>query len=72
MWDVDTDEERERLARLEKRHGPLPDTLRDTTAHGEHLFWCWPDGLPRPLRRMFGLVTRWGSGRQAGYVIGPR
>lgn len=62
----------EQLARLETRYGPLPDTLRTRTAHGEHVFLRWPDGLPRPLKRIFGFVTRWGSGRQAGYVIGPR
>lgn len=72
VWDVDTDDERDRLAALATQHGELPATLRQATAHGEHVFWRWPDGLPRPLKRMFGLVTRWGSGRQAGYVIGPR
>ena len=46
-WDVDSDEERARLARLETIHGPLPPTLRTNTAHGQHVFWRWPDGLPR-------------------------
>lgn len=72
VWDVDTDEERARLARLATIHGELPPTLHSRTANGEHVFWRWPDGHPRPLRRMFGMVTRWGSGQQAGYVIGPR
>lgn len=71
-WDVDTDEERTRLARLVGEHGPLPATLRTDTANGQHVFWRWPDGHPRPLHKMFGLVTRWGSGKMSGYVIGPR
>lgn len=60
------------LAELERIHGPLPPTLRTTTAHGEHVFLRWPEDLPRPLGTMFGYVTRWGSGPRAGYVIGPR
>lgn len=71
IWDVDTDAERERLAELEARHGPLPPTLRDDTGNGQHLFLRWPDGLPRPIHRMFGFVTRWGSGAAQGYVVGP-
>lgn len=72
VWDVDTDDERARMASLEAAHGPLPPTLHDRTAHGEHVFLRWPEGIPRPLGKMFGYVTRWGSGRAAGYVIGPR
>lgn len=71
IWDVDTDDERARLAVLEARHGPLPPTLRDDTGNGQHLFLRWPDGLPRPLHKMFGFVTRWGSGSMQGYVVGP-
>jgi hypothetical protein len=72
ILDVDTDEERERLTRLAGVLGTLPATLTDQTANGEHLFYRWPEGIPRPLRKMFGLVNRWGSGQQQGYVIGPR
>lgn len=72
VWDVDTDEERATLARLAEKHGPLPPTLTNRTGKGEHKFWRWPDGLPRPLHKMFGLVTRWGAGAMQGYVIGPR
>lgn len=61
-----------RLGELEAVHGPLPPTLRTLTANGQHIFLRWPEGLPRPLHKMFGFVTRWGSGRQAGYVVGPR
>lgn len=61
-----------RLAELEQQYGPLPPTLRTTTANGEHVFLRWPAELPRPLGHLFGFVTRWGSGRDAGYVIGPR
>lgn len=71
IWDVDTDEERARLASLETRYGPLPATLRDDTANGQHLFLRWPEGFPRPVHKMFGLVTRWGSGAAEGYVVGP-
>lgn len=70
-WDLDTDEVRERLARQEGVSGPLPPTLRTDTAKGQHVFWRWPEGHPRPIHQMFGMVTRWGSGRNAGYVIGP-
>lgn len=70
-WDVDGDDVA-RLVVLEQRLGQLPPTLRTDTAHGQHVFLRWPEALPRPLHRMFGFVTRWGSGRQAGYVIGPR
>lgn len=61
-----------KLADLEVLHGPLPATLRTATAHGEHIFLHWPDELPRPIGQLFGFVTRWGSGSNAGYVIGPR
>jgi hypothetical protein len=61
-----------RLARLEALYGPLPPTLRTETRNGQHIFLRWPDGLPRPVHKMFGYVTRWGTGSQAGYVIGPR
>lgn len=71
-WDVDGEGWQERLAALEAQHGPLPPTLRTDTANGQHVFLRWPDSLPRPLHRMFGWVTRWGSGKMAGYVIGPR
>ncbi len=62
----------EQLAELEAKHGPLPSTLRTNTAHGQHVFLRWPEDLPRPIGQMFGYVTRWGSGSNAGYVIGPR
>jgi len=61
-----------RLAELEALHGPLPPTLRTATAHGEHVFLRWPAGMPRPIGQLFGFITRWGSGANAGYVIGPR
>ncbi len=61
-----------RLAELEARLGALPPTLRTDTAHGQHVFLRWPEGLPRPVGQLFGYVTRWGSGPGAGYVIGPR
>ncbi len=61
-----------RLAELEATHGPLPPTLRTNTAHGQHVFLRWPASLPRPIGHLFGYVTRWGSGSNAGYVIGPR
>lgn len=69
--DVDGDD-LQRLLELEAQLGPLPPTLRTRTANGQHIFLRWPDGVPRPLHKMFGFVTRWGSGRQAGYVVGPR
>lgn len=61
-----------RLAELEAKYGPLPDTLRTKTANGQHIFLHWPDDLPRPIGQLWGYVTRWGSGANAGYVIGPR
>lgn len=61
-----------RLVELEQRLGPLPPTLRTKTAHGEHVFLRWPPDLPRPIGQLWGYVTRWGSGQNAGYVIGPR
>ncbi len=71
-WDVDGEGWQARLAALEAQHGPLPPTLRTDTANGQHVFLRWPDALPRPMHKMFGWVTRWGSGKMAGYVIGPR
>jgi hypothetical protein len=71
VLDVDGDGV-ERLAELEALHGPLPATLRTNTAHGQHVFLRWPESLPRPIGQLFGYVTRWGSGANAGYVIGPR
>ena len=61
-----------RLADLEAKYGLLPDTLRTSTAHGQHIFLRWPADLPRPIGQLWGYVTRWGSGQGAGYVIGPR
>jgi hypothetical protein len=61
-----------RLAELEAAHGPLPLTLRTNTAHGQHVFLRWPERHPRPIGQLFGYVTRWGSGTNAGYVVGPR
>jgi len=61
-----------RLIALEAEHGELPPTLRTKTAHGEHVFLRWPDHLPRPIGQLWGFVTRWGAGANAGYVIGPR
>jgi hypothetical protein len=71
-WDADAPGWQDQMADMEAKYGPLPPTLRTVTAHGEHIFFRWPDDLPRPLGEMFGMVTRWGSGRGAGYVIGPR
>jgi hypothetical protein len=70
-WDVDG-EDLARLAVLEERLGPLPATLETRTANGRHLFLRWPSDFSRPIRRMLGFVTRWGSGELAGYVVGPR
>jgi hypothetical protein len=62
----------EKLADLEQRYGALPPTLRTSTAHGQHVFLRWPTEMPRPIGQLWGYVTRWGSGQNAGYVIGPR
>lgn len=60
------------LISLEVKLGELPPTLRTKTAHGEHVFLRWPADLPRPIGQLWGFVTRWGAGANAGYVIGPR
>lgn len=61
-----------RVAELSDRLGKLPPTLRTKTANGWHVFLRWPEQHPRPIGQLWGLVTRWGSGTNAGYVIGPR
>lgn len=61
-----------RLVELEARYGSLPPTLRTETAHGQHVYLRWPTELPRPIGMLWGYVTRWGTGKHAGYVIGPR
>jgi hypothetical protein len=61
-----------RLAELETLHGALPATLRTATAHGFHVYLRWPAAIPRPIGQLWGYVTRWGTGANAGYVIGPR
>ncbi len=61
-----------RLTELEVIHGALPATLRTATAHGFHIYLRWPAALPRPIGQLWGYVTRWGTGANAGYVIGPR
>jgi len=61
-----------KLAELETLHGALPATLRTATAHGFHVYLRWPAGLPRPIGQLWDYVTRWGTGANAGYVIGPR
>ncbi len=70
--DVDGEGWEARLAELETRLGPLPPTLRTATRNGQHIYLRWPADLPRPMKQMFGWVTRWGSGGTSGYVIGPR
>lgn len=62
----------QRFAALEAELGPLPGTLRTLTANGQHVFLRWPADRPQPLHKMFGFVTRWGSGGMQGYLIGPR
>lgn len=61
-----------RLDALNESLGPLPPTLTTKTAHGSHVFLRWPADLPRPIGQLWGFVTRWGAGSNAGYVIGPR
>lgn len=61
-----------RLVELEQKLGPLPVTYRTRTANGLHVYLRWPTDVPRPIGYLFGFVTRWGSGNNAGYVIGPR
>lgn len=60
------------ISDLTERLGPLPPTLKTRTANGWHVFLRWPDDHPRPIGQLWGMVTRWGSGQNAGYVIGPR
>jgi hypothetical protein len=60
------------LEELERTLGPLPPTMITATRNGKHVFLRWPEGIPRPIGQLFGFVTRWGSGHDAGYVIGPR
>lgn len=71
-WDLDGEGWQDKLAGLEERLGALPPTLTTETANGEHRFFRWPEGRPRPAIAIFGWVTRWRSGPRAGYVIGPR
>jgi hypothetical protein len=69
VLDVDGDDWEAQLASLEARYGALPPTLRTSTRNGQHIFLRWPASIPRPLKKIFGWVTRWGTN---GYVIGPR
>src|SRR5690606_509961 len=62
----------QRLAELEQLYGILPPTLRTLTRNGQHVFLRWPSDAPRPIGHLFGYITRWGSGSNVGYVIGPR
>lgn len=72
-WDVDGEGWEDKLAALEAAHGALPATMRTQTRNGQHIILRWPDGHPRPMKHMFGWITRWGSGgSHLGYVIGPR
>jgi len=72
-WDVDGEGWQDKLAALEAKHGPLPATMRTQTRNGQHIILRWPEGHPRPMKHMFGWITRWGSGgSHLGYVIGPR
>jgi hypothetical protein len=72
-WDVDGEGWQDKLAALEAKHGPLPATMRTQTRNGQHIILRWPSGHPRPMKHMFGWITRWGSGgSHLGYVIGPR
>jgi len=60
-----------RFERLADDYGALPDTFTVSTANGKHAYYNWPEGVDRPEHKMFGLITRWGTGSTAGYVIGP-
>lgn len=45
VLDVDGEQGRRSLARIEAEHGPLPGALTAITSRGCHLFYRWPTGL---------------------------
>jgi hypothetical protein len=70
VLDVDGEEGRASLDALEGDHGPLPATLRASTARGAHLYFLAPSGpaIPNSAGRLGrGLDVR-GEG---GYVVAP-
>lgn len=70
VLDVDGEEGRASLAALEADRGPLPPTLRASTARGAHLYFLAPPGpaIPNSAGRLGrGLDVR-GEG---GYVVAP-
>ena len=72
-WDVDKDAP-EALGKVEASLGvDLPPTLVTVTPNGRHVFYRWPEDLPRPRGPMFGsVVTRWPFGDEGqGYLVGP-
>jgi hypothetical protein len=66
-WDVDKDAP-ELLRRLAAEHGPLPPTRVHRSGQGKHVFYRWPESVPRSSANVFGLTTRWAPG---GMVVGP-
>lgn len=71
-WDVDKDVPIF-LADQTATLGPLPPTRAHKSPHGKHVFYRWPDTVPRPRGPMFKrIVTRWPFGDVGqGYVVGP-
>jgi hypothetical protein len=69
VLDIDADEGRENLKRLEADHGPLPDTWTVNTGRGAHYYFAPPSGVSianSAGQVLAGLDIR-GHG---GYVVG--
>lgn len=73
LWvlDIDGDEGRASLARLEAEQGRLPTTVEvETPGGGWHLYWRWPDGggIRNSASRIGPNLDIRGRG---GYVVAP-
>ena len=51
--------------------GPLPPTLRTNTAHGQHVFLRWPEGLPRPIGQLLATSPAGGRARMPATSSAP-
>ncbi|TGP27962.1 MULTISPECIES: bifunctional DNA primase/polymerase [unclassified Mesorhizobium] len=71
VLDIDGDEGRANLAKLEADHGPLPDTIRVVTGSGGlHIYWRSPDGVTT-LNSASKIAPKVDFRGEHGFVVAP-
>lgn len=74
VLDLDGPEAEAAIARLEALHGPLPETVQQSTGRGRHLCFAWDPAFPvrnmskRSQERIGAKIDVRGDG---GYIVAP-